>query len=163
MKLKKKVMISTFMIIFVIISGSFAYALLDNTDKEIDMPNTQGTNGEQSNTTKIDRPIILEFINDCCNDVYVDPFNKSQLGIKEITWINETTVNILAYVSTNCAYWIEGAGFHIYNNKISLTYYIGKTDLIAYCICAHGLSFTLSNLEPGEYNFELESTIINHI
>lgn len=140
----------------VILAGSiigYGVAVLENSNEEV---------VELDPNEDTDMPTILEICEDCCDDVSVDPWNQSQLGIKEITWIDETTVYIRAYVSINCAYWIEGAGFRIYNNTINLTYYVGKGSMMAYCNCAHGLSFTLRNLEPGKYNFELEPTFIDH-
>ena len=109
----------------------------------------------------------MEFSNVSCDLEFIDPYNESQLGVKNITWIDETTVNIRAYISLNCAYWIEGAGFHIHNSTISLSYFVGRQKhgtgiLMANCICAASLNFTLSNLEPGEYNFELEPLFNDH-
>lgn len=101
-------------------------------------------------------PIVLDFCEDCCDDENVDPYNTSQLGIQNITWINDTAVNIKAYVSINCAFWIEDVGFHVNEDTIFLTYYVHETPYMARCICAHGLSFTLKGLEKDEYNFELE-------
>jgi hypothetical protein len=109
-----------------------------------------------------DDSIVLEFQGDCCDNVNVDPWNQSQLGISEITWIDETTVYVMAYVSTNCAEWIEGAGFYIYNDTIHLVYYVGNGGVMAHCICVHSLSFTLRNLEPKEYKFGLEPMSIDH-
>jgi len=112
--------------------------------------------------------IILEFLEECCDPESVDPWNESQLGIKEITWLDNSTVFIQAYISINCAFWIEGGGFYVHNNTITLTYYIGqegfKTEegleglVMANCICATGLSFTLSNLNSTDFVFELESS-----
>ena len=162
MKLNKKVMIYGLVMVAVITSGSVAFALLDNSNEETNMPNTQGTNDEQSNTNETDKPIVLKFYENCCGDVDINPYNQSQLGIKEIEWLDETTVYVRAYVTTNCAAWIEGAGFRIDNNTIYLVYYIGMGNIYAACSCAYGLSFTLENLEPGEYNIELEPTLIDH-
>ena len=112
--------------------------------------------------------IVLEFQGDCCNPESVDPWNESQLGIKEIIWLDNSTVFIQAYVSINCAFWIEGGGFYIHNNTITLVYYVGQEGFItekgtefivmADCICAAGLSYTLSNLNSTDFVFELESS-----
>jgi len=114
-----------------------------------------------------DDPIILEFCDECCNEVYINPWNQSQLGIREITWIDDTTVFVRAHASINCAFWIEGGGFHIHNNTITLTYFVGRSlhgsgILMAKCMCGVGLSFTLSNLDSSEYDFELEPIFVDH-
>jgi len=115
--------------------------------------------GEEQNESS--ESIILEFFEGCCDPESVDPWNESQLGMKKITWLDNSTVTIQAYVSINCAFWIEGGGFHIHNNTITLTYFVGRTlfgegILMANCICSASISFSLSNLDSEEYTFELE-------
>jgi len=126
---------------------------IDNFTEEIQESKFEDTNSS----------IILEFHEACCDHESVDPWNKSQLGVKEITWLDNSTVFIQAYVSINCAFFIEGAGFHIYNDTINLVYYVGNEGKLAKCICAHGLIFTLKNFESKEYKFELEYIEISHL
>jgi hypothetical protein len=134
------------------------------------------TDNESKNTEKeATESIILEFLEGCCDPESVDPWNQSQLGIKETTWLDNSTVFIQAYVSINCGHWIEGGGFHIHNNTITLTYFVGRSyyiegnnsELRAYimadCICDASLSFTLSNLDSNKYNFELEPRFVDHL
>ena len=136
------------MMAILIISGGIVYALFDSLENNAPKVKTERTNG----------PFVLEFDNDCCDDVYVEPYNQSQLGIKEIIWLDNSTVSITAFVSINCAAWIEGAGFRIHNNTIYLVYYVGIGPYSAICNCAQGLNFTLKNLDHSDYNFELERT-----
>lgn len=135
----------------------YSAAKLGKTDK---IEYLGDINKESENSSS---SIVLGFHANCCGDVGFDPYNQSQLGIVEITWIDETTVHVIVYDSLNCAYWIEGAGFYIYNDTIHLVYYVGTTDpWVADCVCPHVLSFTLRNLEPIEYKFESEPVFINH-
>lgn len=120
--------------------------------------------------------IRLDFLTDCCiSGGDIDPYNQSHLGIKEINWLDNSTVNIIAYVSLNCGFWIEGGGFNIYNNTITLNYYVGMNYsiserhgteyeyyILANCNCASCLNFTIGNLDLNEYNFTLKKYEIKH-
>jgi len=129
---------------------------------------------EQNDTSDV---ISLDFITDCCilgGDI--DPYNRSHLGVKEINWLDNSTVNIIAYVSLNCAFWIEGGGFNLYNDIITLNYYVGSNYsieerngteyefcILANCICASRLNFTISNLNSKDCNFLLKKHEIKHL
>ena len=128
---------------------------------------------KEINCSKI---FTLDFLTDCCDIEQVDPFNESELGIQNITWLNDSTVQITAYVSINCAFWIEGGGFNMYNNSITLNYFVGQnysidaingteydSYLVANCFCVSYLSYTLSNIESKDYNFTLERYEIKHL
>ena len=161
MKTKQQLMMIGLVLFTIIIPGSVAYSLLDHMpadmEEQNDKEDTTGDHNDQDSTNETNDGITLEFSIDCCGDSDVDAYNRSQHGIQEVIWIDETTVQIIAGVSINCAAWIEGAGYRIHNNTIVLMYYVGKGPCLTYCSCGHSLRFTLSNLEPGDYEFELES------
>jgi len=115
MKSKKRIMIYGMIRICTIILGTtavYSLAISEETAK-----NTKPDELDE-NLELTDDPIILEFCDECCNEVYINPWNQSQLGIREITWIDDTTVFVRAHASINCAFWIEGGGFHIHYSYI---------------------------------------------
>ncbi len=98
----------------------------------------------------------LEFYASPCN-MSISPYNKTNLGIKEIKWLNETTLQVKAYISINCAEDIQGGDYEIEGNQITLKYISPKCkEVCAECMCAHELVFKLFNLEKKDYKFELK-------
>lgn len=99
--------------------------------------------------------VKLDFSSGPC-DSTISAYNQSNLGIKQITWINDTVLEIKAHVSINCAEEIENGGYKIINNKLILKYNSPKCETCAKCICAHELIYEFRNLEKKDYQFELE-------
>ena len=85
------------------------------------------------------------------------PFNSSDLGIKEITWINDTSLQVKAYVNINCAEKIENTDYEIIDGKIVLIYKSPRCKIFcANCFCTHELVYNFTNLEKKDYQFELK-------
>ncbi len=99
---------------------------------------------------------VMEFSSGPC-DPDISPCDSSELGIKQITWINETTLKVKAYVSINCAEEIESGNYEITNDKIILIYKSPRCkDVCANCLCAHELVYNFTNLKRKDYQFELK-------
>lgn len=96
----------------------------------------------------------LEFSAGPC-DESIDPYN-TDFGVKETTWIDETTLVVTVLVGINCAEEIEGGDYQLYGNKIVLQYISPQCETCTFCICAHELTYKFTNLEKKEYQFELE-------
>lgn len=98
----------------------------------------------------------LEFsVGEC--DSSVDAYNKSAQGIKEIEWLEDSIVQIKAYVSINCAEKIEKGNYEIKEDKIILKYKSSICKLVcAMYNCGRDLVFKIKNLERKDYEFELE-------
>lgn len=103
----------------------------------------------------------LEFLAGEC-DTSVDAYNKSELGIQETTWLDDNTLFVRTYVSINCAEEIKNiSDFEIKGDNLILEYTVIRQKfeegsyLVADCICAHELNFTIKNIEKKEYNIEL--------
>ena len=100
--------------------------------------------------------IKLEFSSGPCN-TSIDPYDQSNLGIKEVKWLDETILEIKAYVSINCMEEIEDGDYRIEGNKIILTYKSPRCkEICAECLCAHELTYKFLNLKRRNYQFELE-------
>jgi hypothetical protein len=100
----------------------------------------------------------LEFSYGPC-DNNINPFNQSNLGIQETTWLNESTLQIKSYVSINCEEKIKKGDYTISNNNLILEYNsprCGGFSPCARCMCAHELVYKIKNLEKKEYQFKLE-------
>jgi hypothetical protein len=78
-------------------------------------------------------------------------------GIQEFTWLNEGSLNVKAVVLINCADKINSGSYLINENNLILQYKIKKPffNIIAECICAHELSYTIKNIEKKDYKIEL--------
>ena len=98
-------------------------------------------------------------------DGSVDPYNESKLGIQEVNWINEFTLEVIADVSVNCAEEILSGNFEKEGSKITLKYYVPDCfehgDGCAECLCGHRIICTFFNIENAEYEFELEEVNVS--
>ncbi len=96
----------------------------------------------------------LEFSAGPCDET-IDPYN-TDLGIYDVTWIDETTVVVTVYVNINCAEEIKDGGFKIYGSRIILKYTSPQCETCTFCLCAHKMVYKFTNLEKKDYQFELE-------
>ena len=87
-------------------------------------------------------------------DESIDPY-ETDLGIEDVTWVDDTTLVVTAYVNINCAEEITGGDFKIYGDKIILEYTSPECETCTFCLCAHKLTYRFTNLEKKEYHFEL--------
>ena len=113
-----------------------------------DSPSNQTTN-QPSNLTLVAGP---------CDENTI-PYIKENLGIKDVTWLDDTTLKIKAIVSINCANTIGHGNYKtsIGNEGLFLEYKIIKpiSGIVASCMCAHELNYTISDLEQKDYSIEI--------
>jgi len=105
----------------------------------------------------INQPILAKFIID--ENCTADPWDESELGIKEVRWINDTkgrdTLFVSANVDINCAFDIGNGNVKLENDTLKLEYeVIQYGNLVADCICAKEINYFISNL-GREYEIEL--------
>ena len=94
----------------------------------------------------------LEFSSSECDGSIEDYDN----DIKETKWINDNTLEITAYVIINCCNEIGKGSYEIVDNKIILKFEdIGKDECD--CICDSDLTYTFSDIDKKDYQFELQS------
>ena len=96
----------------------------------------------------------LKFSAGPCDET-IDPYT-SNLGVKDVTWIDDTTLEVTAYVNINCAEEIKGGSFEIYGSRIVLVYNSPQCETCTFCLCAHKLTYRFTDLEKEEYIFELK-------
>jgi len=115
------------------------------------------TTPEPANTiTK--QGITLEFSFSECNGEY-GPYDKIELGIQDINWLDSTTLEVKSKVNINCGEQIQEGDFEINDDLITLKYKVPdcfQTDSCLRCTCGSDLIYEFSNLEQEEYEFELE-------
>lgn len=159
----KKIGLYFLVAVGIILYCCISFIFLYNTNNEI-LKLTSNTQNKSSQNESTNGSIILQFnVSECGVGDYADPYNQSQLGIKEVHWLDNTSASIKAYVSLNCDEWVEGPSYYIHNNTIHLTYYVGNhLPLTANCNCVHILRYTFSNLQSENYNFELAEPINNN-
>ena len=88
-------------------------------------------------------------------DPYIDPYDPESLGVKEANWLNDTTLDIKAYVSINCAETVEKGSYKIVENKLILEYIPSGCDPCALCKCVSELNYRFTGLTKRPYQFEL--------
>ncbi len=98
--------------------------------------------------------IFLSSSGDC--DGSVDPYDEENLGVQEINWLDDETLEVKAYVTINCAEDIHDGDYEIWWNEITLWHSYIECTLCAECLCAHELTYKFSGLNKGDYEFELE-------
>ena len=102
-------------------------------------------------------PANFEFESGPC-DASVDPYDQTSMGVKDVSWINDKTLQVTANVSLNCAENIGNGGYEVSGNKIILKYKSPTCETCAKCMCSHKLTYRLINLEKKDYTFELKRT-----
>ena len=77
-------------------------------------------------------------------------------GVRETTWLNDTTLEVKVYVIINCAEKVEGGSYELVNNTIILRYTCPECEECVDCVCGYELTYTFTYLEQKEYQFEIE-------
>ena len=96
----------------------------------------------------------LKFTAGPCDET-IDPYG-TDMGVKEVNWIDETTLEVVVYVNINCAEEIEDGDFQLFSGRIILQYTAPQCEECVFCLCAHRLVYRFTNLEKKEYLFEIE-------
>ncbi|MFA6888999.1 MAG: hypothetical protein WC254_05900 [Candidatus Woesearchaeota archaeon] len=102
--------------------------------------------------------IVTDFTTEAC-DVSVDPYNLSNMGVQNILWINNSTVQISAYISINCADTLTEGKYVINENVIALSYTLNScqdTNRCMRCSCAQKVVYTIYDIEKQEYMFTIK-------
>ncbi|MBU7013839.1 MAG: hypothetical protein HXS52_07315 [Theionarchaea archaeon] len=96
----------------------------------------------------------LEFSAGPC-DSSIDPYN-TDMGVKDVQWIDGETLMVTVYVNINCAEEITDGDCQILGNRIILEYIAPECKNCTFCLCAHKLVYKFQNLEKRDYEFDLE-------
>jgi hypothetical protein len=108
-----------------------------------------------------DQPILSSFKSQ--ENCSIDEFNESAFGVKEVSWLDDTTLYIKAIVDVNCARHIGNGSISIENETLKLGYeIIGEKGLLAECECAYELNYTISNIQKWKYEIELVPKLIEY-
>jgi hypothetical protein len=98
--------------------------------------------------------INLAFSSSECN-YKISPYKESDLGIKEVDWLNRRTLKVKAYVSINCGEEIAGGNYKLTGKQLLLQYNIPKCTVCMKCMCARELMYEFQNLPKANYSYEL--------
>ncbi|MBU6998619.1 MAG: hypothetical protein HXS41_01870 [Theionarchaea archaeon] len=96
----------------------------------------------------------LEFSAGPC-DSDIDPYN-TDMGVKNVRWIDDETLVVTVYVNINCAEEITDGDYQILGDTIILEYTAPECKTCTFCLCAHKMTYRFQNLEKKEYQFELK-------
>lgn len=102
----------------------------------------------------------LEFSVKPCNKD-TSRYDKEKLGIREVNWINNTTLSVKAYVSTYCGgVTISYPSYKIEGNNIVFGYTLIRGRILTKCLCTRELEYTIYNLTKDEYNPILNEKVL---
>ncbi len=79
--------------------------------------------------------------------------------INKTIWIDNSSLDILAHVTINCAECMAGGSYDIMNDTLVLYYNVKRTPMFAHCMCTHTLYYNFTNLEQKDYHFQLVEII----
>lgn len=96
----------------------------------------------------------LEFTVGLC-DESISPL-ETNMGVQDVTWVDETTLIVTVYVGINCAEEVEGGDFEIYDSRIILIYESPQCETCTFCLCAQKMTYKFTNLEKKDYQFEIK-------
>ncbi len=108
--------------------------------------------------SKTDEESILNFTFSAC-DNRIDTTNQSELGIKEIKWLNNKTFFVMAHARFNCAEEIIAGGVEKDGEVITLSYrspVCWPNTACADCYCVRTLIFTYGGIDKTNYDFDLK-------
>ena len=80
----------------------------------------------------------------------------TDLGVKNVEWLDDTTMVVTVLVNINCGEEIEGGDFKIYGNNVILIYDCPQCETCTFCYCVHEMTYRFTNIEKQDYTFELE-------
>lgn len=106
-------------------------------------------------TTMQGTPSNLTFSIKECNK-NIDPWDKDQMGVKEVKWNNGNTLSVKVYISVLCAgQSISHPNYKIEGNNLMLEYRSTIGGDIAKCMCAKELNYVIKNIPKENYNVVL--------
>jgi hypothetical protein len=82
--------------------------------------------------------------------------NEKNLGVQDITWIDNNTLEVTVVVAINCAEKIRGGTYDIRDNTITLKYDAPECEECVFCLCAHELIYRFGGIEKKDYTFTVE-------
>jgi hypothetical protein len=101
--------------------------------------------------------VELEFSPSEC---LVGPPGPYEPFVKESTWLDDTTLEVMVNVSRNCAESILEKAYEIQGSKIILKYWRTQYCICTTCMCPDELAYTFKSLERTEYEFELDEAVV---
>ena len=101
---------------------------------------------------KEDIQLIFES-SECDNSI--DPYEDSNLGVKNITWIDSDSLEVVAYIKINCANSVTSGDFDINQSSITLKYENTECTECTSCECAHKLTYRFDNITKKDYKITI--------
>jgi hypothetical protein len=94
----------------------------------------------------------LDFSSSDCKDM---GYFKYIEGVRNVRWVDDSTIEILARVSLNCADSVKSGSYKIRGKRIFLDYSIDSSLFQATCLCNKDLIYRISNIERKDYEIIL--------
>lgn len=88
-------------------------------------------------------------------DQTINPYSPPQAAVTDQRWVDEKTLSIEGYVKTWCSGGKITGSFTIDGNNLNLLYSVIADGPVTTCLCAHNVTYTLSNLKHRTYAISL--------
>ena len=104
-----------------------------------------------------DDGILLEFTSSECD---LNPYNNSELGVKNVTWKDNSTLQINAVVSIICNFKIKSGDYRIKDTNVTLLcdIYNPTPGGFAECLCTFELTYVFYNITEQDYEIGFGQT-----
>ena len=96
----------------------------------------------------------LEFSIGQCNS-NIDPYSPPIEKILSQEWLDDGTLLVEAYLKTYCAGAKISGDYELKDINLILKYKVTISGPVTTCVCPHGLTYKISNLEKKDYQISL--------
>jgi len=103
----------------------------------------------QTNTSRLPAP-TLDFSLGVC-DSKIDPYSQPPAGILKQAWLDKTTLQVQGFLKTYCGGAKITGDFKLKDLALDLYFKITTDGPVTSCLCAHKLTYKISNLEKRDY------------
>lgn len=112
--------------------------------------------------TSSDDGILLDFTSSECD---LNPYNNSELGVKNVTWKDNSTLQINTVIGIGCNLKIKEGDYVIENNNVTLLcdIYNPTSQAFTECFCTFELTYVFYNITKQDYQIGFGQTSKEYI
>lgn len=100
-------------------------------------------------------PNLLFSIGEC--DEKINPYSPPPSGILDQKWKDETTLVVESFVKTFCGGVDISGNYSLNGDSVVVKYSLQQKEVYTRCICAHKLTYEISNIEKKDYTVSIFS------
>jgi len=128
----------------------------ENNQLKSQVSSLQSSVDSLNDQIKIIKSIRLNFSSSPC-DKSIDPYDRSNFGIKQTEWLDSSTLHVKVNLVHNCAVSVRNGDYEIQGNKIILKYNFSEIggDVVTSCDCISEVVYRFTGIEKKDYEFQL--------